>query len=262
MHLLAEAGRLAFADRNLYLADPRFVTVPVAALLSPAYLSRRAARIDLDQAMRSVPPGTPEALAAFDFAPSRHSDLSSTSHFSVVDRFGDAVSMTSSVQGAFGSQLMVGGFILNNQLTDFSSEAKIDGLPVANRAEPGKRPLSSMTPTVVLDPQGRLKMLIGSPGGRRIINFVAQTIVNVLDWGMNIQDAVAAAHLVAQTGAVELEEDTDLLELADELRALGHSVVARNLNSGLHGITVHYEEDGRRIAGGVDPRREGRAEGD
>ncbi len=171
--------------------------------------------------------------------------------------------MTTSVQGAFGSQLMVGGFILNNQLTDFSFVPEKDGHPVANRIEGGKRPLSSMNPTIVLDSRGRLRMLVGSPGGTRIIGFVTQAIVGVLDWGMNIQQAVAAPHFLAEEGPIELEQGTSVTSQRAALEALGHTVAVRNLNSGLHGITVDYADDGGRVLnGGVDPRREGKAEGD
>jgi gamma-glutamyltranspeptidase/glutathione hydrolase len=262
IHLIAEASRLAFADRNFYLADPEFVDVPVAGLLSHAYLAQRAALIDPGAAMREVAPGTPAAVAAWNYAPSKLSDVASTSHFSIVDRSGDAASMTTSVQGAFGSQLMVGGFLLNNQLTDFSFEPEQDGRPVANRADSSKRPLSSMTPTFVLDADQRLRLIIGSPGGTRIINFVVQAIVNVLDWGMNIQEAVAAPHFVAQTGFIELEERTAILDQTEALEALGHHAGARNLNSGLHGIAIEYTDSGRTLFGGVDPRREGAALGD
>jgi gamma-glutamyltranspeptidase/glutathione hydrolase len=262
VHIVSEASRLAFADRNFYLADPDFIDVPAAALMSGAYLRSRSQLIDATRAMSTVVPGTPSSEQAFDLSSSRHSDLSSTSHFSIIDRYGSAIAMTSSVQGAFGSQLMVGGFILNNQLTDFSTEPVIDGLPVANRADAGKRPLSSMTPTIVLDESGRIKMLIGSPGGRRIINYVSQAILNVLDLGMNIQDAVAAPHFVAQGARVEIEADTDLASEADGLRELGHAVVLRGQNSGLHGIVVEYGSNEQTLYGGVDPRREGTALGD
>lgn len=262
IHLVAEASRLAFADRNQYLADPEFIDVPADALLSPAYVRERASLISPDGAMDSVAPGTPRPQAAWRYSPSPLSDVKSTSHFSVVDAEGNAVSMTSSVQSAFGSQLMVGGFLLNNQLTDFEFVPERDGRPVANRPEARKRPLSSMSPTIVLDAQGRMRLVVGSPGGTRIINYVTQAIVGVLDFGLNIQDAVAAPHFLAQDGPVELEEDTELVELADELRALGHEVTARGLNSGLHGITIEYGEAGRTLEGGVDPRREGTAIGD
>jgi gamma-glutamyltranspeptidase/glutathione hydrolase len=262
IHLFTEAGSLSFADRNLYMADPDFVDVPVDALLDPIYIGQRSALISPARVIQNVTAGEPLPAAAALFSPSPVSELTSTSHFSIVDRYGSAVSMTTSVQGAFGSQLMVGGFILNNQLTDFAFEPEIDGLPVANRPEGGKRPLSSMTPSMVFDAEGRLRLLVGSPGGTRIISFVAQAILGVIDWQMNIQDAVAAPHFLSRGGPVELEQDTDLVEYADQLRALGHQVAIRGLNSGLHGIYIDYSEDGRVHSGGVDPRREGLALGD
>jgi gamma-glutamyltranspeptidase / glutathione hydrolase len=262
LHLLAEASRLAFADRNLYLADPDFVDVPVQGLLSPAYLGARAALIDAARAMPSVAPGRPAELAAWHYAPGVEQDVLSTSHFSIVDGDGNAVSMTTTVQSAFGSQVMVGGFILNNQLTDFSFEPEVGGVPVANRPEAGKRPLSSMSPTLVIDADDRLRFVIGSPGGTRIIGFVAQTLVGVLAWGQNVQEAIAAPRVIAQLGPIELEEDTPVHEHADALRALGHRVAERNLNSGLHGIVIEGSGAQRRLLGGADPRREGVALGD
>lgn len=262
IHLFSEAGRLSFADRDLYLADPNFVDVPVNELLDPAYIRLRSALISADGVIADPSAGDPLPAVAAQYSPSPVSERKSTSHFSVADRFGSAVSMTSSVQGAFGSQLMVGGFILNNQLTDFAFEPEANGLPVANRAEGGKRPLSSMSPSMVFDAEGRLRLLIGSPGGTRIISYVAQAIVGVLDWDMNIQDAVAAPHFLSRGGPLELEQDTDLANYADALRALGHQVALRGLNSGLHGIVIDYPESGRVLSGGVDPRREGQALGD
>ena len=262
IHLVAEAGALAFADRDLYLADPRFVDVPVAGLLDPSYVRMRSALISPERAIREVVAGIPALAEAARFAPSPPNEMSSTSHFSIVDGFGDAVSMTTSVQGAFGSQLMVGGFVLNNQLTDFSFTPEVNGMPVANRAEGGKRPLSSMSPSMIFDDDGRLTLVIGSPGGTRIIGFVAQAIVGVVDWQLNVQDAVAAPHFLSRGGPLELEEGTDLAQHADALRALGHEVAMRNLNSGLHGIVIEYTGDSRVLYGGVDPRREGIALGD
>jgi len=262
IHLLAEAGRLAFADRNLYMADPGFVDVPVDGLLDRSYIRRRSALINPERAIANVTAGQPNPAATAMLSPSPTSELMSTSHFSIVDRYGAAVSMTSSVQGAFGSQLMVGGFILNNQLTDFAFEPEVNGLPVANRPDGGKRPLSSMTPSMVFDDEGRLRLLIGSPGGTRIISYVAQAIVGVLDWEMNVQDAVAAPHFLSRGGPIELEQDTDLAVHADALRALGNEVALRGLNSGLHGIVIDYPDGGRELSGGVDPRREGLALGD
>jgi gamma-glutamyltranspeptidase/glutathione hydrolase len=262
IHLFAEANRLAFADRNLYLGDQKFVAAPVAELLDPRYLRQRASLIDVNKAMAMAAPGDPLPAAAWDYAPGDPSERPSTSHFSIVDASGSAVAMTTSVQGAFGSQLMVGGFILNNQLTDFDYVPQQGGKPVANRVEGGKRPLSSMSPTMLLDERGRLRLAVGSPGGTRIIGFVAQSIVGVVDWGLDAQQAVAAPHFLAEEGPVELEEDTAVAAHRPGLEALGHTVVVNDLNSGLHAIAIEYTRRGRVLSAGVDPRREGSALGD
>ena len=262
IHLFAEANRLAFADRNLYLGDPKFVAAPVAGLLDLGYLRTRASLIDPEKAMATVAPGDPLPAAAWDYAPGTAAERPSTSHFSIVDRYGDAVAMTTSVQGAFGSQLMVGGFILNNQLTDFDYVPVVGGKPVANRVEGGKRPLSSMSPTMLLDERGRLRLLVGSPGGTRIIGFVAQSIVGIVDWKLDVQQAVAAPHFLAEEGPIEIEEGTALAADVQALEALGHRVVQNDMNSGLHAIAIEYTRRGRVLFGGVDPRREGAALGD
>ena len=262
IHLFAEANRLAFADRNLYLGDPEFVAAPVAGLLDASYLRARAALIDPKKAMTTIAAGEPLPAAAWDFAPGTASERPSTSHFSIVDRFGDAVAMTTSVQGAFGSQLMVGGFILNNQLTDFDYVPTVGGKPVANRVEGGKRPLSSMSPTMLLDERGRLRLLVGSPGGTRIIGFVAQSIVGVVDWSLDVQQAVAAPHFLAEEGPIEIEEGSAIAAHEQALEALGHTVAVNDMNSGLHAIAIEHTRRGRVLYGGVDPRREGVALGD
>jgi gamma-glutamyltranspeptidase/glutathione hydrolase len=262
IHLFAEANRLAFADRNFYLGDPQFVAAPVAGLLDAAYLRARASLIDPDKAMATIAPGDPLPAAAWDYAPGVASERPSTSHFSIVDGFGDAVAMTTSVQGAFGSQLMIGGFILNNQLTDFDYVPVVGGKPVANRIEGGKRPLSSMSPTMLLDERGRLRLLVGSPGGTRIIGFVAQTILGVVDWKLDVQQAVSAPHFLAEEGPIEIEEGTPLAAHEQALEALGHSVQVNDMNSGLHAIAIEYTRRGQALSGGVDPRREGVALGD
>ena len=261
MHVIAEASRLAFADRNLYLGDPDFVRAPVAGLLDSRYLDARAATIDLKRALPAVAAGKPNGAAAWNFAPGAAGERPSTSHFSIVDASGDAVAMTTSVQGAFGSQLMAGGFILNNELTDFDYEPESGGKPVANRIEGGKRPLSSMAPTLVIDDRDRLRLAVGSPGGEQIIGFVVQTIVGVLDWRLDVQQAVAAPHVLAQNGPELLEQGTSLASDAAALTALGHTTALRTLNSGLHAIAIDYG-DRRQLTGGVDPRREGVALGD
>jgi gamma-glutamyltranspeptidase/glutathione hydrolase len=262
IHVFAEANRLAFADRNLYLGDPKFVAAPVAALLDARYLRERAALIDPTKAMATIAPGSPLPAAAWHYAPGVASERPSTSHFSIVDKYGGGVAMTTSVQGAFGSQLMVGGFILNNQLTDFDYVPASGGMPVANRVEGGKRPLSSMAPTMLLDARGRLRLVVGSPGGTRIIGFVAQSIVGVVDWGLDVQQAVAAPHFLAEEGPIELEEGTDVASHEAALEALGHNVALNDMNSGLHAIAIEYTRRGRVLSGGVDPRREGAALGD
>jgi gamma-glutamyltranspeptidase/glutathione hydrolase len=262
IHLFAEANRLAFADRNLYLGDPQFVAAPVAGLLGDEYLRGRAALIDPKKAMATIVPGEVLPAAAWEYAPGTASERPSTSHFSIVDRFGDAVAMTTSVQGAFGSQLMVGGFILNNQLTDFDYVPTVGGKPVANRAEGGKRPLSSMSPTMLLDERGRLRLLVGSPGGTRIIGFVAQSIVGVVDWNLDVQQAVAAPHFLAEEGPIEIEEGTAIAAHEQALEALGHTGAVNDMNSGLHAIAIEHTRRGRILFGGVDPRREGVALGD
>jgi gamma-glutamyltranspeptidase/glutathione hydrolase len=262
IHMFAEANRLAFADRNLYLGDPRFVAAPVAGLLDAGYLRVRASLIDPGKAMATIAPGDPLPAAAWNYAPGVASERPSTSHLSIADRFGDAVAMTTSVQGAFGSQLMVGGFILNNQLTDFDYVPVVGGKPVANRIQGGKRPLSSMSPTMLLDERGRLRLVVGSPGGTRIIGFVAQTIVGIVDWKLDVQQAVSAPHFLAEEGPIEIEEGTELAAHEEALEALGHTVAVNDMNSGLHAIAIEYTRRGRALSGGVDPRREGVALGD
>ena len=262
IHVFAEANRLAFADRNLFLGDPRFVAAPVAALLDARYLRERASLIDPARALATVVPGAPLPAAAWNYASGVASERPSTSHFSIVDRYGDAVAMTTTVQGAFGSQLMVGGFILNNQLTDFDYVPTIDGKPVANRVEGGKRPLSSMAPTMLLDERSRPRLVVGSPGGTRIIGYVAQSIVGFADWGLDAQQAVSAPHFLAEEGPIEIEEGTPLAAHRQALEALGHRVVVNDMNSGLHAIAIDYTRRGRVLYGGVDPRREGAALGD
>ncbi|WP_137703073.1 gamma-glutamyltransferase [Marimonas lutisalis] len=253
--LIGDASRLAFADRGRYMADSDYVPVPVKGLVAPDYLARRAALLQGGEALAEVAPGAPEFDHALNWADDDAIELPSTSHISIVDQYGNALSMTTTIENAFGSRVMVGGFLLNNELTDFSFRSHRDGVPVANRVEPGKRPRSSMAPTIVLR-DGRPVLVLGSPGGSRIIGYVAKTIIAHLDWGMDVQAAVALPHLVNRFGAYDIETGTEATALEAPLKALGYEVKARALNSGLHAIAL-----GQGLKGGADPRREGIALG-
>ncbi|PVA12040.1 gamma-glutamyltransferase [Pelagivirga sediminicola] len=254
--LIGDATRLAFADRGRFVADSDYVPVPVKGLLAPGYLQGRAALLEGPDALREVQPGRPE----FDHAQLRGDDdaleLPSTSHISIVDRYGNALSMTTTIENAFGSRLMAGGFMLNNELTDFSFSSHEDGRPIANRVEPGKRPRSSMAPTIVLR-DGAPVLVLGSPGGSQIIPYVANAIIGHLDWGMDVQAMTDAPHATNRFGTYALEEGTGAAALAGPLRAMGYEVQLQGLNSGLHAISL-----GEGLQGGADPRREGLAIGE
>jgi gamma-glutamyltranspeptidase/glutathione hydrolase len=246
LHLIAETSRLIFADRARYVDDPAFTPVPVAKLVAPAYIARRRARISLEKSMGpqgAVPPGYVEH---------------GTSHMTIVDRQGNAVSFTTTIESPFGSLMMVGGFILNNELTDFSAVPMRDGQPVANRVEPGKRPRSSMSPTFVLNKEGSLVLSVGSAGGQRIIGDTLQALIGMLDWNLPAQAALDLPRILNMNGPTELEEKGDLPAAAERLRALGHEVQVRRHEGGLTAI--------RRVGdgweGGADPRRDGVARGD
>ena len=236
LHYFSEAGRLAYADRARYLGDPDVVPVPLARLLAPAYLAQRA-RLIGERAMRHAAPGDME---------------SGTSHFSIVERNGDAVAMTTSIEAGFGSRIMARGFLLNNELTDFDF---VPGGP--NEVGPGKRPRSSMAPTMVFDADGRLQLIVGSPGGSAIINYVAKTLVGVLDWKLDIQAAIDLPNFGSRNGPTEIERGSRYETLAAGLVERGHELVAAPLESGVHGI----ERVPGGWRGGADPRREGVAKG-
>jgi len=256
-HWIAEAGRLAFADRALYVADPAFVNVPVKGLIDPGYLKSRAALIDPDKSMGKAKPGDPPFQKTFLFAPSEGIEFG-TSHMSIVDQDGRAVSMTTTIEDGFGARLMTkSGFLLNNELTDFSFAPEEDGKPVANRVEAGKRPRSSMAPTIVLDQGDKLYAVVGSPGGSLIINYVAKTLVALLDWKLDPQVAADLPNLGSRNGPTELEAGTEAEGWKAGLEAKGHEVKLIDQNSGIHAIVVTPTG----LVGGADSRREGVAIG-
>ena len=253
--LIGDASRLAFADRGRYMADSDFVPMPTKGLVDPGYLAERGKLLAGDDALPEVTPGNPAFDHAQNWADDVSLELPSTSHFVVVDAAGNVASMTTTIENGFGSRLMVRGFLLNNELTDFSFETHVDGVPIANRVEPGKRPRSSMAPTIVLKDRKPV-LAIGSPGGSRIIGYVATSIIAYLDWGMDVQQAVSVPHAVNRFGTYDLEAGTQAEDLAEALGAMGYEVSIRDLNSGLHAISL-----GETLAGGADPRREGIALG-
>ena len=260
LHLYAEAGRLAYADRARWIADPDFVPQPVEGLLAPAYLDERAALIG-ERSMGWARPGTPRG-APLAWGPGGESEAAGTSHVSVVDARGDALAMTSTIESQFGSRIMVRGFLLNNQLTDFSFNPESEGLPAANRVEGGKRPRSSMAPTLVFGPEAvlaaGLRLTLGSPGGPAIINYVAKALVGTLAWGLDIQAAISLPNFGSANGPTLIERGSPWEEHGDALAARGHILSFRPLTSGTQGIETHAGA----LRGGADPRREGAARGD
>ena len=253
-HLFAESQRLAYADRDAFLADGDFVRVPVAGLMDPAYLARRGALIGegarLAHVTAGAPAGASEALRAGS-GPEEHG----TSDFAVTDRHGEAISYTSTIEGPFGSGLMAGGFYLNNELTDFSFAPVADGVPVANRVAGGKRPRSAMAPTVVFDPGGRLFLVIGAAGGATIPVQVAKALIGVIDWHLPADKAIALPMLYAPGGVDSIEPGSPLLALKPQLEALGHHLVERPLPLKANAI----EWLGGHWVGAADPRSEGAA---
>lgn len=264
IHLFSEAGRLAYADRNRYVADTDFVPLPgngIASMLDKTYLAQRASLIG-DKSMGKAMPGTPPGMQVawgMDNALQRPS----TSHLVAVDAFGGGLSMTTSVEDAFGSRQMVDGFLLNNQLTDFSFDSRDADGPIANRVEAGKRPRSAMSPTLVFE-KGTQKLVLatGSPGGSSIINYVAKVLVGTMDWGLNVQQAISLPNFGSRNGPTELEQGRAPAAQVEALRALGHEVRVIEQNSGLQGI-MRLNAHGKDFwFGGADPRREGMVRGD
>ena len=255
IHTFIEASRLAFADRNTYVGDPDFVSVPTAGLVDSTYLAQRASLIKLDQRTPQTEAGKPP------LAPQRITsaspELPSTSHFSIVDTEGNVLSMTTSIETAFGSRIFVDGFLLNNQLSDFSfTPTDSDGSKIANRIQAGKRPRSSMSPIIVFKDHKPL-LAIGSPGGARIIDYVAASLYRILVEKQDLAAAISAGHIIAMGDTSELEIGRFTSELKNQLKARGHQFKERDQTSGLHGILI---ED-KKLKGAADPRREGQALG-
>jgi len=258
MHLICEAEKLAFADRNRYLADPDFISIP-AGLLDLKYMQSRRGLIKPDRAMSHADPGSPFSVKGELRGHDATFERAGTSHISVVDQNGNAVSMTTSIEGAFGSGVWVAGFLLNNELTDFSFRPFDDmGRPIANRVSGLKRPRSSMSPTIILDENNKFFAALGSPGGSRIILYVLKSIIALVDWGMDAQEAAALLNFGSRNHGLEIEKGHDAAWDGSELKQLGHNIRLDTMTSGLHIIVSR----GGRLEGGADPRREGVALGD
>jgi gamma-glutamyltranspeptidase/glutathione hydrolase len=252
-HLIGEAMQLAYADREKYLGDPDFVAVPTMGLIDSDYLKQRAAKVDIRRAAKEYnagnPPGAEQRTAGIS------GEVSGTTHFAAVDAAGNIANMTSTIEGAFGNQMVVGGFMLNNELTDFTFVPEKNGAPVANRVQGGKRPLSSMSPTLVFDRDGRRVMALGSAGGKRIIMHVTKTLIGALDFGLPLADAIALPNIYFARGKLLVEQDTPLAAMAGALTKLGHNVEPADLDSKVNG--VQWTEGG--WTGAADPRSSGSA---
>jgi gamma-glutamyltranspeptidase/glutathione hydrolase len=262
VHLISEAERLAYADRAQYVADSDFVPVPVKGLIDPGYLASRAALVG-ERSMGTAKPGTPPGIQVA-YAPDRSPLRISTSQVVAVDDQGGAVSMTTTIESAFGSHVMVQGFLLNNELTDFSFIPEENGQKVANRVEPGKRPRSSMAPTLIFDRHsGEFLASIGSPGGSQIIEYVAKSTIGLLDWQLDPQAAINLPNFGSRNGPTELENGQFSATLIQALKNKGHSVNEIDMTSGTQAIVRVKDAQGKAsLAGGADPRREGEALGD
>jgi gamma-glutamyltranspeptidase/glutathione hydrolase len=249
------ASRLSYVDRDHYMADDRFVPAPTRELIAPAYLDGRAKLVDLSQAPPAMPVGAPAGEALRDRWGSAAMQEHGTTHLSIVDHDGNAVSLTATIESEYGAHRMAGGFWLNNELTDFSLEPVIDGKPVANAVAPRKAPRSSMSPSIVTDRDGELVMVAGSMGGSTIIASVSRTIIGVLDWKQTPQEAVGTAMVFARTPDISIEAARMPQPMSDKLKALGWRVALDQHHSGTHAILVTPQG----LVGGADPRLEGQA---
>jgi gamma-glutamyltranspeptidase / glutathione hydrolase len=257
VHAMAEAGRLAYADRAQHVADPDFVDVP-KGLLNAEYMKARGAQIDMTKSMKRAEPGTPPGIKVA-LASDPTAVLTGTSHISIVDKFGNVVSMTTTIEDIFGARKMVRGFLLNNELTDFSMRFEENGKAVANRVQAGKRPRSTMAPTIVYDAKGNPEIVTGSPGGSAIANYVLKTLVGMIDWKLDPQAAIDLPNFGSRNGPTELEKGTVLEALKAPLEARGHTVSIIDFTSGLQALQRTYDAKGNATGwrGGADPRREG-----
>ena len=249
--LIGQAMQLAYSDREKYLGDSDFVDVPVAGLLDPTYIAERSALINPEKARSDYPAGKPPGAAPRTAAIS--SEVAGTTHFTAVDAKGNVANMTSTIEGPFGSQLVAGGFFLNNELTDFTFAPEKDGAPVANRVMPGKRPLSSMAPTIMFDRNGKAVLALGSAGGKRIIMHVTKTLVGVIDFGLPLDQAIALPNIYFGGGQIEVEQDTALSAMANDLAKFGQKVKAVDLGSKVNGAQLTTTG----WTGASDPRSEG-----
>ncbi|NNG42986.1 gamma-glutamyltransferase [Pseudoalteromonas sp. NEC-BIFX-2020_002] len=249
IHYFSQASRLAFADRNVYMGDPDFADIPTRELLAHSYVSQRATLITEHD--KKAEAGQPRPLLSY--AQDDAYELPSTTHVSIVDAKGNAVSMTSSIEMAFGSTVMVNGFILNNQLTDFALSPYKNGMLLANRVEAGKRPRSSMSPVMVFNKDGSLRLVVGSPGGSRIINYVAHVVIGVLDWQLTAQQAIDLPRITNRNNYTSVEKGTAIESIIPDLKKRGHTVRQVDLNSGLHAVELLNGK----LYGAADPRREG-----
>jgi gamma-glutamyltranspeptidase / glutathione hydrolase len=259
-HLIAESMRLAYADRDLYLGDGEFVSVPVAGLTDPAYLARRSALISLDRTMASVAAGRPAGARQMAWSPQPVEQ--GTSHFVATDRVGNVATLTSTIESVFGSGLVVNGYYLNNELTDFNFIPKVNGLDVANRVQAGKRPRSSMAPTIVFGPDGHVRLAVGAAGGATIIAQVAKAIIGVIDWRLSAQQAIALPVLFSPGDTVFIEKRSSQEAMVPAMIALGHKVEVREPGFKANAVEWIADRRGGRWVGAADPRSEGTSVGE
>ncbi len=264
IHLMTEALRVAYADRGAYVADPDFVRVPTQGLLGPKYIASRSRVLSLEKIVdrTTIKPGRPAGTnLILNQLSNPDRARPGTAHISLIDAQGNALAMTTTVEGPFGSRLMAGGFILNNELTDFTFEPTTEGRRTANAPQAGKRPMSSMTPTIIFDKKGRVLAVLGSPGGARIIPYVTKTVMGLVDWNMSMADTVALPNATGRGTSTEVEQGRTPDTAVEALNALGHDVKVTDYGIGPSGLnSIRVTKGG--FEGAPDPRREGTVGGD